>query len=213
MVIHPFGSLTFSESIVPLNVTIVKFGNGIPQDADNFNIVDSDAGDLTVPTTAEFAPNNFFNLTDDQKLSQPSFESMASGFSITGSTSLQTADVVSEDVDYQLTYLRRATNTLEFAGAYGYAKSYFQSNLQSSAVSKSSLSFATNRVSVNAPDTVTVNAAKYAIAGTADMKLTAGTTVAGSFTEANDMYQKLLAGQPSLKGQVQIVFDYELNSN
>ena len=138
---------------------------------------------------------------------------MPSGFSITGSSSLQTADVVSEDVVYRLTYLRKATNTLELAGAYNYAKSYFQSNLKSSAVSKSSLSFATNRVSVNAPDTVSVNAAKYAIAGTADMKLTAGTTVAGSYTEANDAYQKLLVAQPALKGQVQIVFDYELNSN
>ncbi len=213
MVIHPFGLLTFSQRIVPLGIDIVKFGNAVPQGASNFQIVDSDPGDQTTVVQDQFAPASFFNLTDDQKISNPSFESMNSGFTLTSSATLQAPLCVSEDVDYRLSYLRKKTNTLEDAGIYKYAKSYFQSNLKAAAVSRSALSFANNRISVNAPDTVAVTAGSYAIAGTADMKLYGPSMIATSFTEARAMYNQLLQSQPALKGQIQIVSDYELNPN
>jgi hypothetical protein len=213
MIIHPFGTLTFSERIVPLGIDIVKFGNDVPQDANHFEIKDPDADDKTEPVQEQFAPANFFDLTDDQKLSQSSFAPMTSGFRITGNAQLQTADIIEEDVDYKLTYLRKQKRILEFAGIYKYAKNNFQSNLKASAVSRSSLSHAINRVSVNAPDPVTVTSSQYAIAGIADLKQFAGSTMAASYPEASDMAKTLLAQQPSLAGQIQIVHDYELNSN
>jgi hypothetical protein len=119
---------------------------------------------------------------------------------------------MSED-DYCLTYLRKKRNLLEFAGSYKYAKSYFQSNLKSGAVAQSNLSYARNRVSSNAPDQVAVVDASYALANTADMKLHGSGWVAGSYSEAQDLYNQLIAGQPSLQGQVQIVMEHELNPN
>ncbi|TDW97489.1 DUF6603 domain-containing protein [Dinghuibacter silviterrae] len=213
MVVHPFGSLTFSQRIVPLDVDIVKFGNNIPQDANHFTITDQNPADQTVVAQEEFAPANFFNFTDDQKLSQPSFQNMDSGFTVTGTTGLLSADVITEEVDYKLTYLHKQTNTLVSAGIYIPSASWFPSNVKASAVSRSSLSYANNRVSVNAPDPVAVNNTQYAIAGTADLKQVAGTNLTGSYAEAMGMVSNLLVTQPSLTGQIQIVQDYELNPN
>jgi hypothetical protein len=212
-VVHPFGTLTFSERIVPLEIDITRFGNDLPKDANHFDIAASDTGVTTSPVKEEFAAANFFDLTDDQKLSRPSFEPMISGFAVTNTSDLLTSTALSEDVDYRLTYLRKKKNMLEFAGSYKYAKSYFQSNLKSGAVAKSNLSYARNRISSNAPDAVAVVSGNYAIANTADMKLHSSSLVAGSYSEAQDLYNKLLSGQPALKGQVQIVLDHELNSN
>ncbi|HTS45755.1 MAG TPA: DUF6603 domain-containing protein [Puia sp.] len=212
-IIHPFGTLTFSERIVPLEVDITRFGNDLPKDAKNFDIEASDPGITTSPVKDQFAAANFFDLTDDQKLSRPSFEPMISGFAISNTSDLLTSTALSEDVDYRLTYLRKKKNILEYAGAYKYAKSYFQSNLKSGAVAQSRLSYAQNRISSNAPDQVSVMDTGYAIANTSDMKLHGSGLTAGSYSEAQGLYNKLLAGQPSLQGQVQIVMEHELNPN
>ncbi len=212
-VIHPFGTLTFSERIVPLGIDITRFGNDLPLNANHFDIVASDPGITTVAATDEFAAANFFDLTDDQKLSRNSFDPMTSGFSVTSASNLITSAAISEDVDYKLSYLGQESNRLRFVGYYRYAKNYFLSNLKSSAVSKSPLSYARNRVSSNAPDPVGVVATKYAIANTSDLKLYAGSLVADSYSAAQDQYNNLLRTQPGLKGQVQIVLDHELNPN
>ncbi len=212
-VIHPFGTLTFSERIVPLGIDITRFGNDLPQDAHHFDIAASDPGISTIPATDQFAAANFFDLTDDQKLSQHSYDTMTSGFSITSTSNLLTSAAISEDVDYKLSYLGQEKNILRFVGSYRYAKNYFKSNLQSSAVSKSSLSHTLNRVSSNAPDPVSVVATKYAIANTTDMKLYSGSQVAESYSAVQDQLNTLLTNQPALRGQVQIVLDHELNPN
>jgi uncharacterized protein DUF6603 len=71
LVIHPFGVLTFSERLVPLEVTIDKFGNKVPQDARRFEIKPADAGVVTDAATEQFAPANFFAMSDSDKLSRP----------------------------------------------------------------------------------------------------------------------------------------------
>jgi hypothetical protein len=213
LVIHPFGVLTFSERIVPLDLDIAKFGNDLPKDANHFQIANTDAGTTTSVTQEQFSPANFFNLTDAQKLSRNSFEPMDSGFRLTGSSALQTADVETEDVNYRITYLRKAKKKLVRAGIYKYAKAHFQSNLYAGAVSKSGLSYASNRVSVNAPDAVTVADGQYAIANTADLRIHDPALVTGSYTQALDKYNALLATQPALKGKLQIVSAHELNPN
>ena len=86
-------------------------------------------------------------------------------------------------------------------------------SLASPSTPRSSLSFANNRVSANAPDAVTVNTEQFAIAGTSDLKQVPGTGMTGSYTQAMGMVGQLVAAQPSLQGQIQIVHDYELNPN
>jgi len=216
IVVHPVGVITFSERALPLDVTIEKFGTHIPKDVSKFHIEKVVSGLtelLNEPVKEKFAPANFFNLKDNEKLARHSFEDNVSGFKLTATADLKIAPAVNKSVDYELSYLRKKRFTIVFAGIYKYAKSLFKSNLRASAVANSSLSFATNRISVNSPQEVIVNKDEFVIANKNDMKIYDDNMVASSYSEADEMYATLVAKQPELKNKVQILSHYELNMN
>jgi hypothetical protein len=210
LVIHPFGVLTFSERLVPLEVTINKFGNKVPKDAKRFEIKPTDSGMLTQPATEQFAPANFITLNDSAKLARPSFEQMKSGFRLEGSSTLIVPATVSKSVDYEMTYLRKKRDLRIFAGVYKYAKDLFKASLRAGAVANSTLSYTNKRLSSNAPDPVQLKREGYAVASTSDLTLHSGSQVAGSYTEASEILDRLVAQDPSLRGKVQIVAEHEL---
>lgn len=212
LVIHPFGVLTFSERLVPLELDINKFGNKLPKDAKRFEIKTTDPSLKTQEVKEQFAPANFIDMKDNEKLARPSFENMKSGFKITGSSAVQTPMAVNKSVDYELSYLRKK-RVLVFAGIYKYAKSLFKANVKGGAVAKSSLSFANNKVSSNAPEAINMKTEQFAVAGKNDMKLYSQEMTAGSYTEAVQLYNKLVEKNPALKDEVQVVSHYELNPN
>lgn len=211
VVVHPFGVLTFSERLVPLGVTIEKFGLKKPKDANRFTIAPTDTAVLSEAASELFAPANFLDLNDSEKLSRPSFETMPSGFRITGYGALQVPAAVNKSVDYELTYVRKNRGVQEPAGGYKFSKELFKASLRGGAVAKSSLSFLNNRPSVNGPDEVKVEREGFEIVTTSDMNLATKNGTAGSYTEAAQQMKALLTAQPSLAGQVQVVSTYELN--
>lgn len=210
LVVHPFGVLTFSERLVPLDLTIDRFGTKRPKDANRFTIVPADAGVRSDPTTELFAPANFLDLKDDQKLARPSFEPMRSGFRVTGSGALQVPAMVSKSVDYELTYVRKKRLLSQVVGIYKFAKDLFRANIRASAVSSSALSFVSTRVSPNRPDAIDIRDEGFAIASTENLRAIGGSRIAGSYAEAADMLGSLLVREPALAGRVQIVSTTEL---
>jgi hypothetical protein len=83
--LHPLGTLTVKQSVVPLNLDISRFGHTTPAGARRFAISSvSLGGKNQTPDPVEdfFAPAQFFEMSDDEKLSRPSFEPMAAGVSI-----------------------------------------------------------------------------------------------------------------------------------
>ena len=216
LVIHPFGIVSFSQRLVPLDVTIDKFGSQLPKDEKKFGLTDvrSDTSILpTDPATEQFARANFFAMSDNEKLSSPSFELMPSGFRITASSDLHIASPVSKSVDYELTYLRKSRFSLILGGIYALAKSIFFTGTKTSAVSRSGLSFQRNRTSANAPDRVAIPAERFVIANVNNLEPHAPGLVAESYTEANEMYNQLVAQHPDLKNEVQILSEFELQAN
>jgi hypothetical protein len=213
LVIHPMGVLTFSERLVPLGLDITKFGNKVPLDAKRFDIKATDPGILTQTVTEEFAPANFFDKNDNEKLSSPSFERLTSGFKVTGASSLVMPTAVNKSVEYELTYLHKKRTQRTRAGKYRMAKHAFKASTKASAAAVSTLSYARNRISVNAPDTVAVAPPQYAVANVSDMRLAGPDLVASSYTEASQKYSALIARRPELKEQVQILAHHELNED
>ncbi len=85
VLLHPLGTLTIKQSIVPLDIDISRFGQAAPAGARRFTISGvslSGQGQTTEPVKEFFAPAQFFEMSDDEKLSRPSFEPMAAGMSI-----------------------------------------------------------------------------------------------------------------------------------
>jgi hypothetical protein len=211
MAVHPFGILTFSERLVPLEVEINKYGNKLPKDVRRFEIKVDDTNLKTDEAREQFAAANFFDMKDDEKLSRPSFEQMKSGFKITGSAQLTApSHIVNKSVDYEFSYLGKERKLKP--DRYVYPGRYFKANTKSAAVSQSRLSHLSNRVSMNAPHKITVKEEQYVIANVSDMKLHSSELTAASYTEALQQYNQLIVRQPELKDKVQVLSEYELNT-
>ena len=87
--VHPLGTLTVRQSVVPLNLTrdIDKFNDSPIAGARRFTltrvVVGTDTGtETTGPVQEDFAPAQFFEMSDDEKLASPSFEPMQAGLRI-----------------------------------------------------------------------------------------------------------------------------------
>jgi hypothetical protein len=84
VLLHPLGTMTIKQTVVPLNFEISKFGPSPPSGTRRFSITKVTVGDdsnttTTVPERDFFAPAQFIEMSDDQKLSRPSFDKMEAG--------------------------------------------------------------------------------------------------------------------------------------
>jgi hypothetical protein len=87
--VHPLGTLTVRQSVVPLNLTrdIDKFNDSPIAGARRFTVTRVAVGTGTGTETTgsvqdDFAPAQFFEMSDDEKLASPSFEPMQAGLRI-----------------------------------------------------------------------------------------------------------------------------------
>ena len=80
--VHPLADLRVTQNIAPLGREISRFGGATPKAERTFSLGIVDA-DKTVRTTADdgveaindlFAPAQFRQMTDDEKLTAPAFE-------------------------------------------------------------------------------------------------------------------------------------------
>ncbi|WP_254861510.1 DUF6603 domain-containing protein [Halovivax gelatinilyticus] len=85
VLVHPQSAPAVRQTVVPLSVEIERFGNAEPADADRFEITSVDADgsaelDIVDETTEQFSPGEYFDLSDDERLDSPAFESMQAGY-------------------------------------------------------------------------------------------------------------------------------------
>jgi hypothetical protein len=81
--IHPLSTLTVKQSVVPLNIPISRFGNARPVGGpQEFRVQQIKVGGQSFDPDIvrdHFAPSQFRDMTDDEKLSSSSFELLPAG--------------------------------------------------------------------------------------------------------------------------------------
>src|SRR5262249_16988984 len=79
----PVGTLKISQKVVPLNIRIDRIGAQRPSDGREFAITNvqlpSSAVTTAVAAQESFAPAQFFDMSDEEKLSSPSFKNFERG--------------------------------------------------------------------------------------------------------------------------------------
>lgn len=221
LVIHPAGVLTFSQRSLPLeDFVIQKFGNRKPLAENMFKITHANSDNAEIPADyqsvrEQFAPGNFLELSDSEKLSRKSFDNLPSGFKLTATSDLLTTLPVVRPVDYELSYLRR-----ERIVPKGLIKLFvlaYDRLVKGSAVRQSGLAQQQKRISLNAPPQVGLTQETFAVANAADLKShvtnASGPVLFTTQAEAYQQQQKLIALNPALAGQIQVVSHFELNPN
>ena len=86
LLVHPRGSLTVNQRVVPLDIEISKFGNTKPSGDRRFTLtsisLSGQPAEEIRPVNDFFAPAQFIEMDDDEKLARPSFEKMQSGLRV-----------------------------------------------------------------------------------------------------------------------------------
>jgi hypothetical protein len=95
---HPYANIDLTQQIVPLETGIERVGNYRP-DYPRYNLSDAKVGAAPAPAVSEltgmFAPGQFLNLSDDEKMARPAFETLPAGARIAGSYGAKTGAVSS----------------------------------------------------------------------------------------------------------------------
>ncbi|MGW5781631.1 DUF6603 domain-containing protein [Streptomyces sp. NPDC003863] len=105
--LHPLGRVRFSQRTVPLGIEVVRFGPGRLPEPKAFDVAvtfPTGAG-TSQPVTEDFARADFFDLTDDQKLTQPAFERFRSGAELTPPPTAGSATRTTVPVEYETKWL------------------------------------------------------------------------------------------------------------
>lgn len=88
VLVHPLGGLSFRQRVAPLGVTLERFGAAAVDGPSRLEIGDVHLGGDVIAADARqaqrdpFAPAQFLQMSDDAKLSRPSFEAFDSGVAL-----------------------------------------------------------------------------------------------------------------------------------
>ncbi len=206
--LHPFGVLAVSQKIVPLGITIQRFGNQQPTGATTFELTFGDGG--TSEVREEFAMANFLNFSDSEKLSRPSFEDLRSGLSFSDSNSSKYGANVQKQVDYELSYVHRKKSVTIKSGRLGILGTMFSIFSKGTAISKNTYSVSKYN-GFTPPSPIATADAEYMVVNASDLSLVSGAAVAATSTEAYALHDQLVAADPSLRGKVMVLASHELD--
>jgi hypothetical protein len=118
--VHPMGTLTVRENVVPLDLPITRYGNATPSDGSFFSISDVqiDGQEETKQSIMDyFAAGQFLTLSDADKVSRPSFERYDAGVTIGSSTITAGADSP-RTVVYEERYIDEPSGFSRFSRRY-----------------------------------------------------------------------------------------------
>jgi hypothetical protein len=118
--VHPIGTLSVRENIVPLDLQITRYGNATPSDGNYFSISDVqiDGHEENKQSFQDyFAAGQFLTLSDADKVTLPSFEKYDAGITI-GSSELLSGQDSPRNVIYEERYIDTPEGFSRFSGRY-----------------------------------------------------------------------------------------------
>jgi hypothetical protein len=204
LVLHPFGALEITQKLVPLHVAIQRFGPRAPVAGSVFTLADVKLGAedaVVVNTREQFAPAQFFNLSDAEKLSRPSFADYDAGIVIGGDLAPHTDFMRTRDVVYEPIYLPEHHPVLLI---FKLVVDLARWIVRGSAVAQSSVSFAQSSPSALA-ERASLTPERYAVVSTTDLTLHGSHLVFDNTTAADQAVQRLVGERPELFGAIQVL--------
>ena len=212
LLLRPDGALAVRQKVVPLDVAISLFGNRSPVPHNRFAIKRIRMGGQEVPHTTlrdEFAPAQFEALSDADKLSRKSFETMPAGVRTTGAgLGARTGGAVGRPVGYEIKVFDSRINFYSLPLKHVESNAAFARLLNGNFTSQSDRSYFSAQYSANPGASIGFAQESYAVVGTNDLRMHSAGALFGSQAEARDYLAGLVVNDPSLAGAIQIVPNY-----
>ena len=204
LVLHPFGSLDISEKLVPLNLPVQLLGTQRIADGHVFGVEEVSLGGVPgqlAPLREQFAPAQFIEMSDAQKLSSRSFENYESGVQVGGGDAANADYLKTLSVEYEVIYIPEHRKRVFFK----LTRYLFDSFARGGSVSQSPLSAAQTAPSVLGASKAKVDLEQFAVASTSDLKLHDEKMVFPTEAEARAAMNQVINRDPSLKEAIQVV--------
>jgi hypothetical protein len=112
LMVHPLGALSVRQQVVPLDIDIELFRSARPAGVKRFAITALEVnGSAVARRTAReyFAPAQYFELSDDEKLARPSFEELPAG-TVADSDAFAHGQAVVSDLTYETILIDRGND-------------------------------------------------------------------------------------------------------
>lgn len=218
--VHPVGTVAIAQKVVPLNIVIDRIGAQRPADARIFAIADVAVNGAAqgVPPVAEesFAPAQFFDLSDAQKLGSPSFKAFAGGIRVGDAQRMRTGYAAAREVKYEVKYIDSAREQRlarpPIPGLFEVDARAFNAWARKGATARSELSFDRRRKSARAPQEVGVVQEPFAILRNDDLTLFDADSLMNTERAALQRRDELIARNPALRATLQVVPAFELSA-
>jgi len=208
---HPLAMLEVHQQVVPLGLAIARFGQAIPLGATEFSITGFNVGRQTTGYTAvqdDFAPAQFFDLSDNDKLSRPSFERHDAGAVMSGSF-VTSGAVRAKTVNYETYYINTpGVVTVDEGVPQAFPWSGLQFVMSTGAAARKTISRSGSLRYATPGNPIKVQEPVFVVAGTANLA-TASTPAAAGPTYS-DAAAALRSVAPALRAGLQIVGIHEL---
>jgi hypothetical protein len=211
-VLHPVGKLQVSQRLVPLDLTLDKFGNQQPTDSNRFSLTVSSAGlTKTRNLQEQFAPAQFINTDDAGKLSQPAYVPQHSGLelAVTG-IAYASGTAITRIVRYDLTIIDTALRRSLFK-FFMLAAGLFNHFLRGSSVARNRFSAFQAAQTHPFDGTVTISPETFSVALKSNNTLFRADAAAfTSQVAANDFVSRAVAKDPTLADTLHVVPQFEM---
>ena len=98
--LHPLGLLRLTQTAAPLDVPLAKFGANAVSSADSVTVAITATGGVVTTAQELFATSQFFDMSDEDRLSKPAFLPFDAGATVQGAT-WQVSDPLTAGVVYE----------------------------------------------------------------------------------------------------------------
>jgi hypothetical protein len=204
LVLHPAGSLEITEKLVPLNLPVQKLGTQRIHDGHVFaieHVLLGTAPGQIQPLREQFAPAQFVDMSDAQKLSSRSFERYDAGVQVGGGSAVTADYCKTLELAYEVVYIPHQPRKVRFR----MTDRLFNAFAGANSVSASALSAAQSARSPLGAEKVIVAAERFAVASKTTLALHHETLVFRSEAEARAAMHDAVARDPSLTRALQVI--------
>ncbi len=211
LILHPVGVLRISQRAVPLELKLDKVGSKKPSDVNRLSLsVVPDGLAKKADAYEQFAPAQYQNFSDSDKLSKPAFAPERAGVELSASgADLRSSKMARRVVRYEEIIIDSNYKRFQrrFRGFMGVLFNFF---LNGAAVTKCEISNATKKKFQPFDEKIEVQTETYTVAFQANNKAVSSETVSfHSEASARDYLNRQIAADPSLADQMHVIPSFE----
>jgi hypothetical protein len=211
-VIDPAGKMTWKETVAPLDRTLTKFGNSSPPAPVKFTVdrvtVGANAA-ASAPIQDFFAAAQFEELTDQEKLSRPSFELMQAGLEV-ASSAVRAGPSISAPLTYETDY-KDPEHGRRVRSLFDLPLWMQRGALESGGLRAGGLAGAGTRAYAGKAQLAQVEE-QFVVVSTVDLSVQTTVTAPTTKGGAHQALKQHLAAHPGQRGALQVVPLHELEA-